>query len=86
MPQGENTVRLVIYMSREAAGRVNDVAKSRGFKSTADYVRDTIASDFQAHGDDLDFDLATWGRYSSDTSPGDEAEKPPKKTKKKSAT
>lgn len=54
MPRKEGSVPLHIIVSAEDRERINTFAASKGFKVTADYIRNLIEKDMQANGEEID--------------------------------
>ena len=54
-------VILGINVSVDERERVHEIARSRGYKITSDYIRALIEADAQVHGDNFKFDIDRGG-------------------------
>lgn len=61
MARKEGRRNLSIPMTDGDIKRVHEIARSRGFKITADYVRTLIMLDAQQHGEKIDFEVNRGG-------------------------
>lgn len=61
MPRKEGKKAVHISVTESELERVNQAAKQRGFKVTADYLRDLIEKDMAAHGEDFKFEVNRGG-------------------------
>lgn len=67
--KGETLVSITV--SHKERDQVNELAESRGFRFTSDYLRHLIESDAKAHGKSIRFKVDRGGYRGRDT--GDES-------------
>lgn len=66
MPRKEGKKYLNVAMTESELQTVHSLAQRRGYKITADYIRDLIIQDARSHGEDMTFNVDRGGYRGGD--------------------
>ncbi len=61
MPRKTDKTAMSILMTKDEISAVNELARSAGFKITADYIRSLISRDAEVRGKSIQFDVDRGG-------------------------